>query len=173
MVYLNKSFSIFLILVSFLCILNITFKFILKPIYLKKKVQNQLIKTAKSLNQTCLFLKCNEASASFKLKIQEKIFIVKILDIKKNCELQINNIDTFIVYNHVYKENCKLKKIPNISNFMKSNQTNRIIILSNQAKNIKKVINECEMIIVNPNVDVYGTHIFNFNQCSYLFDKKI
>ena len=47
---------------------------------------------------------------------------------------------------------------------MNSKQDNRIVILSNSAKTIKKVINECEMIMVKPNTDIYKINIINFNQ---------
>ena len=59
--------------------------------------------------------------------------------------------------------------LSNMSTFMKANQQNKIILLANKAKTIKKVINECEMIMVNPDVDVHGTKVYNLNQYENLF----
>ena len=48
-----------------------------------------------------------------------------------------------------------------MSSFMKSKLSNKIIIVPFKAKTIKKVINECEMVMVNPSIDVYGCKIYN------------
>ena len=60
-------------------------------------------------------------------------------------------------------DSMKTKLINNLTRFMNSKQDNRIIILSNSAKTIKKVINECEMIMVKPNTDVYKINIIKFS----------
>ena len=58
----------------------------------------------------------------------------------------------------------KTKLVNNLSRFMNSSLDNRIVILSKKAKTIKKVINECEMIMVKPETDVYKINIINFDK---------
>ena len=81
----------------------------------------------------------------------------------------INNIDTFIAYIKAGSDNMKAKSITGISTFMKNKLENKIIIIPFKAKTIKKVINECEMVMVNPSVDVYNSKIYNANQIDELF----
>ena len=96
------------------------------------------------------------------------MYRVKVLQSPKNSDIQINNIDTFIAYVKS-GDNLKAKNISGMTSFMKSKLNNKIIIVPFKAKTIKKVINECEMIMVNPSVDVYGCKIYNKDQIKELF----
>ena len=106
--------------------------------------------------------------ATFKIKIEEKVYLAKVIYTPKNCDLQINNVDTFVVYKKASDGNYKHKVLSNMSTFMKANQQNKIILLANKAKTIKKVINECEMIMVNNETNVHGVKVYNLNQLDQL-----
>ena len=144
---------------------------ILKPIIIKKRIISGILKDASKYEVRCTILKNHVDNADFSIKTDDKVFLVKVINVKKNCDLQINNIDTFMMYTKTLSKTFKVKKIPNLTKFMKSKKGNRIIILSTKAKTIKKVINECEMVMVDENTDVYGVHILNYNNYSYLFKK--
>ena len=47
-------------------------------------------------------------------------------------------------------------------------QINKIVVLASKAHTIKKVINECEMIMVDENVDVYNSLVINYDKINLL-----
>ena len=163
-----NPFYIIVCAVVFVTILNIIYITILYPFISKKKIKKKILSTAIQHNADCSIIKSNYDDADFIVKVNGKLFLVKLLYNKRNCDLQINNIYTFIMHTQTLTNNLKSKKISGLSKFMKSKKENRILILNKKAKTIKKVINECEMIMVKDDIDVYGTHILN-NDYNYLF----
>lgn len=164
-----KPFYIFSLSIVVICILYIVFITVIYPTILNNAVKRNLTKLALANNKKMIIVKTKSFDATFKIKIEEKVYLAKVIYTPKNCDLQINNVDTFVVYKKASDGNYKHKVLSNMSTFMKANQQNKIILLANKAKTIKKVINECEMIMVNPDVDVHGTKIYNLNQYENLF----
>ena len=165
-----KPFYIFSGSLILLCILYIVFVVVIYPSIRKNKVMTQLVKSANLNNKKITIVTTKLHDATFQIKIEDKCYLAKVVMVSKNCDLQINNIDTFVVYKKSSADTYKSKCISNMTQFMKAKEENKIILLSNKAKTIKKVINECEMIMVNPKVDVHGVHIYNFNDYNDLFN---
>lgn len=157
-------FYIIVIALIAICFLDILYVSILKPIINKNRVKNKLLYHISKSNLSYDLSKTNIDGSDFKLLINGKKYLIKVVIVPKNCDLQINNIDTWVCYMKASGDSMKTKLINNLTRFMNSKQDNRIVILSNSAKTIKKVINECEMIMVKPNTDVYKINIINFNQ---------
>ena len=166
--YVSNSFYIIVVLLIFFCLLNILYISIIKPFIYKNRAIRLLKKEGLNNKKIVHILKEKKEGISFQAKINEEVYNVKVLQSPRNCDLQINNIDTFIAYVKS-GDNLKAKKILGMSSFMKSKLSNKIIIVPFKAKTIKKVINECEMVMVNPSIDVYGCKIYNKDQIKELF----
>lgn len=167
--YALESFYIIVIAVIVICALDILYIALIKPTIYKNKAIRLIKKAALNNKKIVHIIKNKNEGCSFSIKVDEKTYNVKVLMSPKNCDLQINNIDTFIAYIKAGSDNMKAKSITGISTFMKNKLENKIIIIPFKAKTIKKVINECEMVMVNPSVDVYNSKIYNANQIDELF----
>ena len=167
--YALESFYIIVIAVIVICALDILYIALIKPTIYKNKAIRLIKKAALNNKKNVHNIKNKNEGCSFSIKVDEKTYNVKVLMSPKNCDLQINNIDTFIAYIKAGSDNMKAKSITGISTFMKNKLENKIIIIPFKAKTIKKVINECEMVMVNPSVDVYNSKIYNANQIDELF----
>ena len=167
--YALESFYIIVIAVIVICALDILYIALIKPTIYKNKAIRLIKKAALNNKKIVHIIKNKNDGCSFSIKVDEKTYNAKVLMSPKNCDLQINNIDTFIAYIKAGSDNMKAKSITGISTFMKNKLENKIIIIPFKAKTIKKVINECEMVMVNPSVDVYNSKIYNANQIDELF----
>ena len=167
--YALESFYIIVIAVIVICALDILYIALIKPTIYKNKAIRLIKKAALNNKKIVHIIKNKNEGCSFSIKVDEKTYNVKVLMNPKNCDLQINNIDTFIAYIKASSDNMKAKSITDISTFMKNKLENKIIIIPFKAKTIKKVINECEMVMVNQSVDVYNSKIYNANQIDELF----
>ena len=168
-IYALEPFYIIVIAVIVICALDILYIALIKPTIYKNKAIRLIKKAALNNKKIVHIIKNRNEGCSFSIKVDEKTYNVKVLMSPKNCDLQINNIDTFIAYIKAGSDNMKAKSITGISTFMKNKLENKIIIIPFKAKTIKKVINECEMVMVNPSVDVYNSKIYNANQIDELF----
>lgn len=167
-----NSFYIVTLIIILLCFLYIAFIFIMQAIK-QKLVKKAIITAATENNLDYEIINSKENGISFILKTKEKQYNIKVLSVPKNCDLQINNIDTWVIYKKTFgSSTLTCKTIDNMTDFMNSKLENRIVILTSQAKTIKKVINECEMIMVKPDTNIYGVNILNNNQIDLLFSKN-
>ena len=157
-------FYIIVLALIILCFLDILYVSFLKPIINKIKVKNKLLYNISKSNLSYTLTKEKKDGCDYKLLINGKEFYIKVVIVPKNCDLQINNIDTWVCYIKASSDSMKTKLVNNLSSFMNSSLDNRIVILSKKAKTIKKVINECEMIMVKPETDVYKINIINFDK---------
>lgn len=167
--YALESFYIIVIAVIVICALDILYIALIKPTIYKNKAIRLIKKAALNNKKIVHVIKNKNEGCSFSIKVDGITYNIKVLMSPKNCDLQINNIDTFIAYIKAGSDNMKAKSITGISTFMKNKLENKIIIIPFKAKTIKKVINECEMVMVNPSVDVYNSKIYNANQIDELF----
>ena len=167
--YALESFYIIVIAVIVICALDILYIALIKPTIYKNKAIRLIKKAALNNKKIVHIIKNKNEGCSFSIKVDGLTYNAKVLMSPKNCDLQINNIDTFIAYIKAGSDNMKAKSITGISTFMKNKLENKIIIIPFKAKTIKKVINECEMVMVNPSVDVYNSKIYNANQINELF----
>ena len=167
MFYLSiNTFIIFAVIVIIICLLYILYIYTFFPILRKNKIKKSIKELALSNNKSIEISKSNNKKVDFVIKTTKKIYNVKVVFIPDDCDLQINNIDTWYSYNQ-----SSYKQVVVSSSFMKDDSIeNRIVILGRKAKHIKKVINESEMIMVDDNTDVYGVHIINFKHYEFFLD---
>lgn len=165
-IFTLTSFHYILLIIFFIGLIYFLY-LLIEPIIQKKKVIKMLLNIAKQ--RDLILIKNKLFKQAFILKYNNFEYNIKIITVSKNCDLQINNIDKWVVYKKSFGSNLSTTVVKDMEDFMNSNLNNRIVILANKAKTIKKVINECEMIMVNPTIEVYGVRILNFDQINCFF----
>lgn len=107
---------------------------------------------------------------NLELTINETIYLLKIINIPNNAEVQVNNMTTWEVKygagNHPGKAQPNHKYLSGIAGFMNYKpQTNekRIVVMTPKSKKIVMYINECEIVFVTPTTNVYGVNIINMD----------
>lgn len=120
----------------------------------------------------------NNQIYDYKLLVNDKTFLVKLLGIPSYAEIQINNVTTWEVKYGAGKNPGKAqpfrKYVHGIESFMNlKTQENeiRVVVLTPNAKKITKYINECEIVFVTSKTNVYGIRVVNEDDYS-LFIKK-
>ena len=169
MFYAIDSFYIFSFVIIGLCLVYILLISVVFPIIRKNKVKKAILNYASSVNKQVLIINNNTNGNTFKIKVEDKVYNAKVVKVSKNCDLQINNFETWVVFRKCLDGNYKTKTIPNMTLFMNSKMENKIVLLSAKAKTIKKYINESEMVMVDSSTNVYGVNILNFSEYNSLF----
>lgn len=169
-----------------ICVIILILIFIISLILIIKKPTikqtnwfNNINQELTSNNIKYTILKEENNIYDYKLTIDEKIFLIKILYVPSYSEVQINNINTWEIKYGAGKALGKVqpfkKLATNITKFMNykpNNNEQKIVIICPNAKKITKYINECEIVFVDSKTNVYGAKVINEDDYS-LFVKKV
>ena len=102
-----NPFYIIIILVILFTFFHLLYKFVLYPFFIKKRIKSNIIKEAVANNTTAIIINQHIDNCDFQIKINDKIFLIKIIYNKKNCDLQINNFETFFMYQKTFSNALK------------------------------------------------------------------
>lgn len=152
----------YIVIILIILILFTLLKVLIFPSMQKSSCKKKIIHCLQSLNNIS-FLSDKEIDEDLKIKVNNQTFYFKILLCPSNCDLQINNIETWGIY-----KNGKFTYINDIKKFINSKKDNKIVVLASKAHTIKKVINECEMIMVDETTDVYNSLVINYDKINLL-----
>lgn len=148
-----------------------------------KKLKNNFIDELKlKLNENKIEYELNPQFQvyDYELKLNNQIYLLKFIHLPTFATVQINSKTTWeIKYgsgNKIGKADPYKKMLTSVSSFIKfpaSDYTEKIFILIPNAKNIVMYINECEIIQVTPNTNVYQTKVINKDDFfTYLLKNK-
>lgn len=152
----------YLAIILIILFLFVLFKAFLLPNIMKSSCKKKIIQCLQNIDNIS-FLSGKEIAEDLKIKVNNQVFYFKILLCPSNCDLQINNIETWGIY-----KNGKFTYINDIKKFINSKKDNKIVVLASKAHTIKKVINECEMIMVDETTDVYNSLVINYDKINLL-----
>lgn len=97
---------------------------------------------------------------------ENRAFHLKIVFVPSNSEIQINNKTTWEVKygagSTIGRSQPNRKLLTDVIEFMNYETENKVIVVYPKPKKIVKYINECEIVFVKPNTDVYGTNVISF-----------
>lgn len=148
------------------------------PVANKGGWASELSKKLNSENIDYELTNANNTAYDYQLKLNDKVYLVKLLGIPSFAEVQINNVTTWEVKYGAGKNPGKTqpfkKYVHGIESFMNLKpQENeiRVVVLTPNAKKITKYINECEIVFVSSKTNVYGVRVINEDDYS-LFIKK-
>ena len=105
------------------------------------------------------------------MNLDDKKYLIKMIYHPKSYEININSKKYWQVNRGIVssrKSGEQMKKVYDLINFdLKENEypknTIKLYVIYPFSKRLLKVINECEMIFIKPNTDIYGCRIINYN----------
>ena len=112
------------------------------------------------------------------LKIKNQLYLIKFLNVPNYSEIQINNKTTWEIKYGAGNIPGKVqphKRYANIASFMNlecRNNEIKVVIIIPDAKKITKYINECEIVFVNHQTNVYGTKVINQNDFKLFLEEN-
>ena len=150
--------------------------FVIVSILNKKKAYTNLYNKLLSYTDKVEVVKDNPAF-DFKMDYNNKLFLVKLIYNPSCYEININakhywQRNEGVVYSR--KKGEQMKGVYDLTFFdLKANNmpldTVKLYVIYPDSTRLMKVINECEMVMINPSVDIYGTRVEKYN----LLDQNI
>lgn len=158
---LDNSFYVVTLIIIALCFVYILIFYTIIPLIKNSKVKRKL---ASYLNETNYkIIKDKKVDADFVLKINGIDYLIKIVDVKKKCDVNISVNKTLVMYYKSITNALKTKEILEVESFIKSSNKNKIIILNSKVNKISYSKNEVEVVELDINGTVNNTKIINYD----------
>lgn len=141
------------------------------PRHLKEEVEEVL----KEANIEYEISDASNKSYTLELTIKEQKYTVLVLPIEKHAEVTINNYNTWEMHfgggDQPGKAQPYKQMIAEIPSFMKIETENKkLVLLRPNAKKIVCWKNECEMIFIEPDTEIYGVNVLNLTALPYFIN---
>lgn len=158
--------GILVLIYLLICILN------------KKKAYNNLHNKLLSFTDKVEIVKDNPAF-DFKMDYNNKLFLIKLIYNPSCYEININAKHYWQRNEGVVssrKKGEQMKGVYDLTFFdLKANNlpsdTVKLYVIYPDCKRLMKVINECEMVMINPSVDIYGCSVDKYIELEKNIDK--
>lgn len=143
----------------------------LMSIFNKKKAYKNLHQKLLSFTDKVEVVKGNPAF-DFKMEYNEKTFLIKLIYNPSSYEININAKHYWQRNEGVVssrKKGEQMKGVYDLTFFdLKANNyptnTVKLYVIYPDCKRLMKVINECEMVMINPSVDIYGCRVEKYTK---------
>lgn len=100
---------------------------------------------------------------NYKISTEKNNYFIKIIDNRNNEEICINNSTKWQLRKGFNDQT--LRFVPDVESFMRKDlEGYKIFVIYPNARSLLKYVNECEMIIVRSDTDVYGTNVVTFQE---------
>ena len=114
----------------------------------------------------------------FIAKKNGKTYLVKTVFFFCQDEINVNSKDYWQANHGAVSSRKKGEKVPNVYDLVNydlklngyDENTIKLYVIYPQATTLMKVINECEMVMIKPNVDCHGAKLTNFTNLQRDFD---
>jgi hypothetical protein len=158
---LDNSFYVVTLIIIALCFIYILIFYTIIPLTKNSKAKKQLISYLSGTNYG--ISKDKKVEADFILKVNEVKYLVKIVDVKKNCDVNISVNKTLVMYYNTITNALKSKENVEVESFIKNDNKNKILLLNAKVNKISYSKNEAEVIELQANEMVNNTKIINYN----------
>ena len=144
--------------IAFIIVMYFLIKFLIKVSTLKK-IENKFIELGFNVK------KGNKWEYDFILEKNNKIKYVKVIFNYFKHEINVNSRDYFQRNKGVVASRKKGARIEKIYGLIEMNtKDERIYLIYPSSVRLMKVINECEMVFIDKNTDIYGTKMLEFTK---------
>ena len=159
-----------------ICVLTIGY--IALCLFNKKKAYTNLHNKLIEISNDVTIVKKNKAY-DFKMNYNGKLFLIKLI-YNPSCDEICINAKHYWQQNHgVVSSRKKGEQMKGVYDLIFLNleennfplDTVKLYIIYPNSKNLVKVINECEMVFIKPNVDIYGSRVNNYSDLEQNIDK--
>lgn len=158
---LDNSFYIVTLIIIALCFVYILIFYTIIPLTKNSKVKKQLVSYLNGTSYT--ISKDKKVDADFILEVNKVKYLVKVIDVKKNCDVNISVNKTLVMYYKTITNTLKAKEIVEVESFIKNENKNKILLLNAKVNKISYSKNEVEVIELQANDMVNNTKIINYD----------
>ena len=158
---LDNSFYIVTLIIIALCFVYILIFYTIIPLTKNSKVKKQLVSYLNGTSYT--ISKDKKVDADFILEVNKVKYLVKVIDVKKNCDVNISVNKTLVMYYKSITNTLKAKEIVEVESFIKNENKNKILLLNAKVNKISYSKNEVEVIELQANDMVNNTKIINYD----------
>lgn len=158
---LDNSFYIVTLIIIALCFIYILIFYTIIPLTKNSKVKKQLVSYLNGTSYT--ISKDKKVDADFILEVNKVKYLVKVIDVKKNCDVNISVNKTLVLYYKSITNALKAKEIVEVESFIKNENKNKILLLNAKVNKISYSKNEVEVIELQANDTVNNTKIINYD----------
>ena len=158
---LDNSFYIVTLIIIALCFVYILIFYTIIPLTKNSKVKKQLVSYLNGTSYT--ISKDKRVDADFILEVNKVKYLVKVIDVKKNCDVNISVNKTLVMYYKSITNTLKAKEIVEVESFIKNENKNKILLLNAKVNKISYSKNEVEVIELQANDAVNNTKIINYD----------
>ena len=158
---LDNSFYIVTLIIIALCFVYILIFYTIIPLTKNSKVKKQLVSYLNGTSYT--ISKDKKVDADFILEVNKVKYLVKVIDVKKNCDVNISVNKTLVMYYKTITNTLKAKEIVEVESFIKNENKNKILFLNAKVNKISYSKNEVEVIELQANDMVNNTKIINYD----------
>ena len=158
---LDNSFYIVTLIIIALCFVYILIFYTIIPLTKNSKVKKQLVSYLNGTSYT--ISKDKRVDADFILEVNKVKYLVKVIDVKKNCDVNISVNKTLVMYYKSITNALKVKEIVEVESFIKNENKNKILLLNAKVNKISYSKNEVEVIELQANDAVNNTKIINYD----------
>lgn len=161
------SFYLTVLIIISLCFFYILIFATIIPLIKNAKAKKTLFNYLDNESIKYIIKRKNSNEYDFSILIDEKEYFVKLIDIKKNSDINVSNNKTLVMYYKDITNATKSKEIVDVKGFIESKLNNKIILLNSDINKITLSKNENEVIDLSILDKVNNTLIItckDFNQ---------
>lgn len=158
-----------ILLIVLIVVLTIIYKKVNKKVLnaMYENIYNVLKEVQDNIDGDSKIIRANARTHDYYFETLNKKYYIKIVYNPGNHEICVNNALKWQLRKSFNDD--RMYFVEGIEPLMRmeisasNKETKKLYIVYPNARSLLKYINECEMVFVNPNTDVYGTNIMTFN----------
>ena len=166
-----NSFYITVLFIIALCFIYIVFFYTLIPLIKNIITKNNLIKCFKEKNTDYEVRKKTSNEYDYSLIINNQEYFIKLVDIKKDSDIQISTNKTLVVLRKTLTNALKSTELVEVKEFIESSKSNKIILLNAKVNKITLLKSEHEVIELKIGDKVYNTMIIDNKNLNLIIKK--
>ena len=166
-----NSFYITVLFIIALCFIYIVFFYTLIPLIKNVITKNNLIKCFKEKNTDYEVRKKTSNEYDYSLIVNNQEYFIKLIDIKKDSDIQISTNKTLVVLRKTLTNALKSTELVEVKEFIESSKSNKIILLNAKVNKITLIKSEHEVIDLKIGDKVYNTMIIDNKNLNLIIKK--
>lgn len=167
-----NSFYITVLFIIALCFIYIVFFYTLIPLIKNVITKNNLIKCFKEKNVDYEVRKKTSNEYDYSLIINNQEYFIKLIDIKKDSDIQISTNKTLVVLRKTLTNALKSTELIEVKEFIESSKSNKIILLNAKVNKITLIKSEHEVIELKIGDKAYNTMIIDNKNLNLIIKKE-
>ena len=139
----------------------------------KKKALNNLSLTLSDIAGADNVKKVDKNKAfDYEMEFNNKKYLVKMIYHPSKCEININSANYWQINRGIVSSRKSGEQMKGVYDLLRykladngyAKNTVKLYVIYPCSNRLMKVINECEMVFIKPNTDIYGSRVVNYTK---------